>query len=212
LTKNRGKMIMLSVMPSVEINFWMQVVKVFTALFIITDSLGNLPFFLALTEGTTLEERRKITLTATFTGIIMLAFFVFAGTMVLDLFDLTLDDLRIAGGLLLLMISFEVLMRGKMVAEHREDIGVVPLGSPLLVGPGAITTALVMTKLYSLPAVVLGVILCFAVIWLVFHFSDSIFRIIGHNGSLIVTKIAAILIAAIAVRFIRVGIQAFLQV
>ncbi|MBU0671460.1 MAG: MarC family protein [Candidatus Margulisbacteria bacterium] len=192
--------------------FWIQVIKVATALFIITDSFGNLPFYIALTEGVPPPERRRITLTAILTGLIMMAFFVFAGSLVLDLFDLTLDDLRVAGGVLLLIISIEVLMRGKVAAEHREDIGVVPLGSPLLVGPGAITTVLVMTKLYQLPAVVLGVLICFTLIWLVFHFAEIVFKVIGRNGSLIVTKIAAILIAAIAVRFIRVGIQAFFKI
>jgi len=191
--------------------FCIQVAKVVIALFIITDSFGNIPFFIGLTEGASPEERRKITLTAIFTGLIMLAFFVFAGTLILDLFNLTLDDLKIGGGVLLLIISVEVLMRGKVVAEHREDVGVVPLGSPLLVGPGAITTILVMTKLYQLPAIVLGVLICFAMIWIVFRFADTIYRFIGRNGALIITKISAILIAAIAVRFIRLGIQSIFK-
>ncbi|MBU1729106.1 MAG: MarC family protein [Candidatus Margulisbacteria bacterium] len=192
--------------------FWIQVIKVATALFIITDSLGNLPFYIGMTEDRSDEERSRITMTAIITGLLMMAFFVFAGSLVLDLFDLTIDDLRIAGGVLLLVISVEVLMRGRVVAGHREDIGAVPLGTPLLVGPGAITTVLVMTKLYQLPAVVLGVLICFALIWLVFHFAGIIFKVLGRNGSRIVTKIAAILIAAIAVRFIRVGIQSFLRI
>lgn len=192
--------------------FWTEVAKVATALFIITDSLGNLPFYIGLTEGMSPEERRKITLTAIFTGLFMLAFFVFAGNLVLSLFDLTLDDLRVAGGVLLLVISIEVLMRGQVVAERREDVGVVPLGSPLLVGPGAITTVLVMTKLYQLPAVIVGVLICFALIWLVFHFAETIFRFIGRNGALIVTKIAAILVAAIAVHFIRIGTRSFFRI
>jgi multiple antibiotic resistance protein len=187
--------------------FWTQVAKVATALFIITDALGNLPFYMALTEGATPEERRRITSTAILTGLILLAFFVFAGSLVLDLFGLTMNDLQIAGGILLLFISFEVMMRGRVMAEHRDEVGVVPLGSPLLVGPGAITTALVMSRLYPLPAVIAGVLICFFLIWLIFRFSHVIYRFIGRNGSLIITKIAAILIAAIAVRFIRIGIM-----
>lgn len=182
-----------------------------TALFIITDALGNLPFYMALTEGTTPEEKRKITSTAIFTGLGMLFFFVFAGTLVLDLFNLTIYDLQIAGGILLIVISIEVLLRGRVMAEHKEEVGIVPLGSPLLVGPGAITTVLVMTRLYQLSAVALGVLICFFFIFLVFHFADSIFRLIGRNGSIIITRIAAILIAAIAVRFIRIGIQALFK-
>lgn len=191
--------------------FWTEVAKVTIALFIITDALGNLPFYMALTEGASAEERRRITLTAILTGMGLLAFFGFAGSLVLDLFTLTMNDLQIAGGILLLIISVEVMMRGKVIVEHREDVGVVPLGSPLLVGPGAITTILVMTRIYQLSAVALGGLICFVMIWLVFHFADALYRFIGRNGALIITKIAAILIAAIAVRFIRLGLLPLLK-
>jgi multiple antibiotic resistance protein len=188
--------------------FWSQVIKVAIAIFIITDSLGNIPFFISLTEGSSPKERNKIILTAIFTGLFLLAFFVFAGNLIFDLFSLTIEDIQIAGGILLLFISTQVLIQGKVLAEHREEVGVMPLGSPLLVGPGAITTALVMARIYDLSAVTIGVLICFILIWLVLRFSGSIYRIIGRNGALIITRIAAILIAAIAVRFIRVGITA----
>jgi len=193
-------------------SFWLDVAKVFTAMFIITDSLGNLPFFIGLTEGATSKERHQVALTSILTGLVMLAFFALAGNLVLDLFNLTIDDIKIAGGILLLVISIEILMRGKVLAEHRDEIGVVPLGSPLLVGPGAITTVLVMTRIYQLPALILGVSLCFALIWAIFYFGDTIFKYLGRNGTLIIAKISAIIIAAIAVRFIRDGIQTILGI
>lgn len=192
--------------------FWIQVAKVATALFIITDAIGNLPFFIGLSEGVSLEERKKITSTAIITGLILLGFFVLAGTLILDLFGLTIEDFKIGGGVLLFIIAVELLMRGRVAAEHREDMGVMPLGCPLLVGPGAITTVMMMTKIYQLSAVVLGVAICFVLIWLIFHFADVIYKILGRNGSLIITKIAAILIAAIAVRFVRSGIQAIFNI
>jgi len=188
-------------------NFWMQVLKVATALFIITDPLGNLPFYVALTQGVSKKRRSKITSAAIITGLILLAFFVFAGSLFFDLFTLTIDDLKIAGGILLFLISIEILMHGKVGVEHRRDAGIVPLGSPLLVGPGAITSALIMSRVYELPAFIVGVLICFVLIWLILHFADYVYRVIGHNGALIFTKIAAILIAAIAVRFVRMGIQ-----
>jgi len=193
-------------------SFWLDVAKVFTAFFIITDSLGNLPFFIGLTEGTSSKERHQIALTSILTGLCMLAFFALAGNLVLDLFNLTIDDIKIAGGILLLVISIEILMRGKVLAEHPDEIGVVPLGSPLLVGPGAITTVLVMTRIYQLPAIIVGVSLCFFLIWAIFYFSDTIFKYLGRNGTLIITKISAIIISAIAVRFIRDGIQTILGI
>ncbi|MFH1387425.1 MAG: MarC family protein [bacterium] len=182
--------------------------KSLIALFIITDSPGNLPFFLGLTDGLTIEEKRKTFATAVLTGFILLCVFLFAGTALLDLFGVTLDDFKIAGGILLLWIAIEIMLRGRINIEHKEDMGVVPLGCPLLVGPGAITTALVLLKLYGFYIVGSAIVACFILIWLILHFADQIYRVLGKNGSLILTKVAAILIAAIAVQFIRQGILA----
>jgi multiple antibiotic resistance protein len=188
--------------------FFYPFLKSLVALFIITDSPGNLPFFLGLTEGETLQEKRKTFATAVITGFVILIGFLFAGLAILDLFNVTLDDFKIAGGILLLWIAIEVMLRGRINIEHKEDMGVVPMGSPLLVGPGAITTALVLLKLYGYWVVLSAILACFVLIGLVLYFADAIYRILGKNGSLILTKIAAILIAAIAVQFIRQGIMA----
>ena len=192
-------------------DFLIQVAKVVIALFIITDSIGNLPFFMGMTEGMASLERRKVFFSALLTGLLMILVFAVAGSLVFDLFDLTLDDVKIAGGILLLIISIEIVMRGKIGYEHKEDVGIVPLGCPLLVGPGAITTVLMMLKIYNVYAVITGVIICFLLIWLVLYFAENIFALLGRNGSLVVTKIAGIIMAAIAVRFIRQGVQVFLK-
>ena len=181
-------------------------------MFIITDSIGNLPFFIGLTEGSTPEERKSIFNTAIVTGIFLLVVFVFAGTLIFDLFRITFDDVKIAGGILLLLISIEIMIRGKIKVEHKEDVGVVPLGCPLLVGPGAITSALVMIHLYNFYAVIAGITACFVVIWVMLHFADELYGLLGHNGALIITKISAILIAAISVQFIRQGIQSVIMI
>jgi multiple antibiotic resistance protein len=187
-------------------SFIIPLIKSVVALFIITDSPGNLPFFMGLTEGETSQERRKTFTLAILTGFFMLIFFIFAGTLILDLFNVTLDDFKIAGGILLLYIAIELMLRGKFNVEHKEDIGVVPLGIPLLVGPGAITTSLVLLKLYGYQIVLSAILICFFLIFLVLYFAENIYRFLGKNGTLIITKIAAILIAAIAVQFIRQGI------
>ncbi|MFH1362082.1 MAG: MarC family protein [bacterium] len=188
--------------------FWQQVLKVFIALFIITDSVGNLPFFMGMTDGLEKKERRSVFFSALLTGLFLLALFGFAGFLIFDIFDLTINDLRIAGGILLFMISIEIMFRGRFSVEHKEDVGVVPLGCPLLVGPGAITTVIMMGRIYEPLAVVVGVLLCFTLIWLILFFAERLFKLLGHNGSLIVTKIFAIIMAGIAVKFVRQGVQA----
>lgn len=185
--------------------------KSVVALFIITDSPGNLPFFLGLTEGETLVNKRRIFANAILTGFVLLIVFLAVGLGILELFNVTLNDFKIAGGILLFMISIEIMMRGRINVEHKEDIGVVPLGCPLLVGPGAITTSLVLLKLYGYAVVLSAIVACFALIWLVLHYADALYNILGKNGSLILTKIASILIAAIAVQYIREGILAILR-
>jgi multiple antibiotic resistance protein len=184
-----------------------QFLRAFVAMFIITDSIGNLPFFIGLTEDMTVKERRDIFNTAIVTGALLLAVFVFTGSIIFNLFALTLDDMRIAGGILLLLIAIEIMVKGRIVVEHKEDVGVVPLGCPLLVGPGAITSALVMIHVYNFYAVLAGIIACFFFIWLTLHFAENLYGLLGRNGALIITKIAAILIAAISIQFIRQGIQ-----
>ncbi len=187
-------------------SFFFAVIKSVIALFIITDSPGNLPFFMGLTEDQSCEERRKVFTLAIITGFLMLVFFIFAGTLILDFFNVTFDDFKIAGGILLLYIAIELMMRGKINVEHKEDVGVVPLGIPLLVGPGAITTALVLLKLYGYQVLLVSIVITFLLIWLVLYYAESIYGFLGKNGSLIITKIAAILIAAIAVQFVRQAI------
>jgi multiple antibiotic resistance protein len=188
-----------------EVFFW-AFLKSFVALFIITDSIGNLPFFLGLTEGQTQSEQRKVFTTALLTGFAILIGFIFLGNALLALFNVTLDDFRIAGGILLFWIAIEIMLRGRINIEHKEDLGVVPLGSPLLVGPGAITTSLVLLQLYGYWVVISAIVACFAVMWLILYFADAIHAVLGKNGSLILTKVASILIAAIAVQFVRQGI------
>jgi multiple antibiotic resistance protein len=186
--------------------FLIQLFRSVVALFIITDMPGNLPFFIGLTEGETQQERRKTFTLSILTGLFMLLFFVFAGMLILDFFNVTFDDFRIAGGILLLFVAIELMLRGKVHVEHKEDIGVVPLGSPLLVGPGAITTSLVLLRLYGYQVVISAILICFFLIWIMLFYAEAIYKILGKNGSLIITKIAGIIIAAIAVQFIRQGL------
>ncbi len=194
-----------------EAFFW-PFLKSFVALFIITDVIGNLPFFLGLTDGETQAEQRKVFATALLTGLVILLGFVFLGNALLELFNVTLNDFRIAGGILLFWIAIEIMLRGRINLEHKEDMGVVPLGSPLLVGPGAITTSLVLLQLYGYFVVLAAIVACFIAIWIILYFADAIHAVLGKNGSLVLTKVAAILIAAIAVQFVRQGISAIFHI
>lgn len=181
------------------------------SLLIILDPLGLVPLIITLTRQLTDEERRQAVTRITMTALILLLFFALTGTWVLTLFGLTLVDMRIAGGILLLVIALKIVTEGHVSTGPTATLGVVPLASPLLVGPGAIAAAVVLVRLYGLPITLLAIIISFFISLMIFRFTPLIYRILGESGSDVVARIMGILLAAIAVNFIRVGVTEFIR-
>lgn len=183
-------------------------IKATIALFIITDPLGLIPVFMALTQSFTPAERQKTLSQATFAALLLLLLFAFTGTAILKLLGITLEDFEIAGGVLLLVIALQVVNSAHYGQAAGARPGVVPIAVPLLVGPGAITTTIVLIGLYGLWITVAAVLIAFAVSFLIFRFVGLFYRLLGEVGSDVIAKIMGMLLAAIAIRFIREGIQA----
>jgi multiple antibiotic resistance protein len=189
-------------------NFYFELLQAVTALFIIVDPLGNLPIFIGLTEGLSARERKDTFVEALYVGFLLLLLFTLAGTGILTLFRISLDDFKIAGGILLLVISLFMLTRGYFVEiKDHKDIGAVPLGCPLLVGPGAITTAMVLIGLYGVKLTLVAVVINFLISGAIFYWADAIYEKLGRTGSMIIANVMAIILASIAVKFIREGIM-----
>ncbi len=182
--------------------------KALISLFVIIDPLGNIPIFLSLTEGLNTEERRRTFHVAVITGFILLMFFAILGHYILILFGITLESFMIAGGILLLIISMRLLLVGWKRDEGvpSESVGVVPIACPLLVGPGAITTVIMYFQASGILVTVTAVLVVFAITSIILRFIDSLNRILGKTGSIIVSRVMALFIAAIAVEFIIKGI------
>lgn len=180
------------------------------ALFIIIDPLGNLPIFIGLTGDKTKEERKKIFKIVALTALVLLLVFTFAGTGILKIFKITISDFKIAGGLLLLAISLKILIVG-YTTPGSEEIGAVPLACPLLVGPGAITTTMVFLGIYGLKITLVAILISFLLTWVILNFAENIYNFLGKTGALIISKIVAILISAIAVQYIRSGIEEMIK-
>jgi len=183
------------------------------ALFIIVDPVGNIPIFLGLTEKMNAEEKRNTFRTATIVGLILLLAFAVAGQQILSLFGITLHSFMVAGGILLLIISIRVLIYGgwKEPIVSPESIGAVPIACPLLVGPGAITTTILTLQTARIVVTVASVVVVFALVWVILHFIDPIYRFLGKTGSVVIGRVMAIFIAAIATGYILDGIGFFLQ-
>jgi multiple antibiotic resistance protein len=184
-------------------------VKMTIALFIVVDPLGNVPIFIGLTKDMDTSQRKKTYQLATITGLILLTFFSLVGQNILVLFGISLDSFMIAGGILLLIVAVRLLIMGgwREQTAASESVGAVPIGCPLLVGPGAITTSILNIQSYGILATLLSVLLTFTVVWLILRFIDPIYRVLGKNGSLVITRVMALLIASIAVQYILQGIK-----
>ncbi len=181
------------------------------SLFLIVDPLGNIPIFIGLTRELGEEDRWRAFKTAVITGFSLLLVFSVAGRWVLELFNITLESFKVAGGALLLVLAFQLLTKNELEEPGSpEESGVVPLGIPLLAGPGAITTTIVSLETIGTPLTIISVIVVAALTWIILKFINPIYRFLGRTGSLIISKIMAMLIAAIAVQYILEGITEYL--
>ena len=182
----------------------------FVPLFIVIDALGNLPFVISMSEGMTKPERRKMihlaTITATAVGLV----FLFFGQFILKVMNISVGAFAIAGGLILLILSIKYVTTGRMVeADKDEMVAVVPIGTPLTVGPATITTLLLLATQF--PDYIYMVLLSFAlnmlITWIIFLAGNQIVRFMGKGGLKATSKVFSLLLAAIAVSMIMHGLS-----
>jgi len=185
---------------------WNALTQATVWLLLILDPLGNLPLFMATTQHQSSPERRRTLSLAILVAFLLLVLFMLGGMTVLSLFRVTLADLQIAGGLLLLLIAVRIILAGHWGVEETSQPSIVPLACPLLTGPGAITATLVLQATYGLPLTTLAVVVSFAITWLVLMFGERLFQLLGKTGSMVLAQVMALLLATIAVQFIRSGL------
>lgn len=192
----------------------------FTSIFVVVSPISGVVTFISLTSKMTREEKNAIAKKAVTLACLIALFFAITGSFILNLFSVSVDSLRVAGGLLLFSIAFDM-MHAKVSREsitdeeisqslEREDIWVFPIGLPLLTGPGTISTVIVLMggagsieqKILILVAIILTFILCLYI----FLFSRRIHKLIGYNGMLVFTRLMGLLLAALAVDLTATGI------
>jgi multiple antibiotic resistance protein len=199
----------------VTLDFISELGKAVLALFIVVDPFGNIPIFVGLTENVPESKKKKVYNTATIVGTVLLLVFAFTGTEILTLFGLSIYSFEVAGGILLLIIAIRILISGSTNEniESPESIGAVPIAIPLLVGPGAITTTIFNIQLYETAApAILAVLIVMAITWVILRYINRIYKLLGKTGSLIIARVMALLIAAIAVQYILTGITHFIVI
>ena len=182
-------------------------VLTFVPLFIVIDALGNLPFVISLSEGMIKQERRKMIHVAIITATIVGLAFLFFGQFILTVMGISVGAFVMAGGLILLALSIKYMTTGRMVEAVKEEmIAVVPIGTPLTVGPATITTLLLLATQFPLYMILISFALNMLVTWGIFMLSGHIVRFIGQGGLKAISKIFSLLLAAIAVNMIIHGL------
>lgn len=191
-------------MEEIFINFLL----CFVPLFVAIDAPGVLPLVLSLTEGMKGKERIRVIHIAILTASIVGLAFLFAGKLVLDLLAISVGHFAIAGGILLLALSLRDLVAGKLMETpiKEEMVSVVPIGTPLTVGPATLTTLLLLTDEYGLGIVLWAFVLNLLLAWIIFLQGQAIANFLGQGGLRAISKLASLLLAAIAVRMIVKGI------
>ncbi|HAS4331323.1 TPA: YchE family NAAT transporter [Vibrio cholerae] len=205
-------------MQSFEIAIFLQF---FLGLVAAVNPVGIMPVFVSLTGHMTLEEKNKTAATANIAVAIILIIALLAGQMLLDLFSISLDSFRVAGGLLLLSIAFSM-MSGKLGEDKqnkqekseyisREQIAVVPLAMPLMADPGAISSTIVYGSRYPNMLDTLGIILTVVAFsfcsWLLFRSAPYIVRLLGQTGINVITRIMGLILGALGIEFIANGLR-----
>ncbi|MHC1610316.1 MAG: MarC family protein [Candidatus Methanospirareceae archaeon] len=188
-------------------------VKAFIILFVVMDPPGNIPVFIALTKGMSKEERRRELNHAVIVAAILLLIFAFLGKIILNVLGISIESFMIAGGILLLLISFDLLRGEQKYGVTRESgagVGAVPIGTPLLAGPGAITAVMVIIQSSGVFVVLLSIFSAIIATRLLLGQSYRIYDIMGEEGTEVLNRVIGIIVAAIAIQFIGTGIIGFI--
>jgi multiple antibiotic resistance protein len=201
------------------------------ALFVVMDPIGVIPLYVSLTRNMPYNERKVISSNAIITAGILLLVFAIAGTTILSIFGVTISSFLIAGGILLFIVAIELLTRGEWTfgnpravsntrkksldaannpipdteSSHGGESGVVPLAFPLLAGPGAITSVMISYQSNGLLISILSIAIVIGLTFMILRIAESINRLLGQRGSMIITRVFAVIVAAIAVQYIIQG-------
>ena len=188
-------------------DLWQSFILTFVPIFIVIDALGNLPFVISMTEGVTSAERQKIIRLSVFTAAVVGLVFLFLGRLILEAMNISVGSFAIAGGIILLVFAIRYMTTGHMVEIVREEmVAVVPIGTPLTVGPATITTLLLLSNQYPLYIVLISFMLNILLTWVIFLTSDWIVRLMGRGGLRAVSRVFSLLLAAIAITMVVNGL------
>jgi multiple antibiotic resistance protein len=180
----------------------------FVPLFIVIDALGTLPYVISMSEDMVKPQRRRMVHLAVITAVVVGLVFLFLGQLILNLMGISVGAFAIAGGIILLVFAVLYMTTGHMVKVIKEEmVAVVPIGTPLTVGPATITTLLLLATQYPLYMVLISFALNMLITWVIFLGGDWISRFLGQGGLMAVSRVFSLLLAAVAVNMVIHGLE-----
>ncbi len=181
----------------------------FIPMFVAMDAIGIVPLYLGLTEKIEPSKKSKLVFNASVTALVICTMFLFIGDATFNFLGITVNDFRIAGGIILLIVSINDLLfsSSRVRGVAAEDVGVVPIGIPLIAAPALLATILISVREYGYFYTLLSLIINLTFTYFALLKADWIKKVLRESGSKAFAKVAALFLAAIAVMMIRVGIM-----
>jgi multiple antibiotic resistance protein len=196
---------------------------VFTAFFTIINPFGVMPVFMTMTASLTPDQRRSTAIKAILVSLITVTLFAFSGNILFDFFGISVASFRIVGGIIFFLVGYDMLQArfSKMripkdkVAEYVGDISVTPLAIPMIIGPGAITNAIVLMSdaktLTHQVAFFVAVIVVLALVLLILLSATHIMKVLGRTGSKIMMRLMGLIVMVIAIEFFLSGLKPIIR-
>jgi multiple antibiotic resistance protein len=182
--------------------------QIFFSFLIIMNPFTSMVYFLGISKGFSAREKAEAINSATYIAGVTLVIFLVLGPMLLSLLGVSISSFQVAGGIVLLVISVRFMLGNRLGNENNmsRDANIMIIGVPLITGPGVLTTTMMMVGAYGQTLTFVAAIAALAVVWLILKLSGSICRLLGEKGMEISARIMGLLLAAIAVEFIKKGV------
>jgi len=190
-------------------NFFNKILTSTIQLLAVVEPFGIIPILINLTKKMEKETSKALSKSAALTSALLLMIFGIAGTQILSVFGITVNSFMVAGGALLFIVSLEIMRHGALrnIQNDLQGTGVIPIAFPLIAGPGAITSVIISQQKDGLIVTLLSIIIVIGITYLILRSINSIYRILGNRGSEVISRIFAVILAAIAIQYIVEGLR-----
>jgi multiple antibiotic resistance protein len=189
-------------------------IKSFIMILVIMDPFGGVPVFIMLTQDDTVARMRRSANRAAVVATILIFTFLFLGTLILEFFSISLESFKVAGGIILFLVGLTYVMDihfGNEIEKGYERDITVPMATPLIAGPGVITAVIISVNLYGYPMTIVAATLNLFIFWVLMRYSHLLNKVIGRQGSEILSRVMGLILTAMAIEFIISGIMSFVQ-